>query len=85
MKTPLTGTHRKTYDDIFQRPTPRDIPWSDVWSMLDALADSAVMEPHGNLKVTLNGRTLALHRARGKDLADMKELLQIRNFIERSG
>ena len=85
MKAPLTGSHRKTYDDVFQRPTPRDIPWNDVWAMLGALADSAVEEQHGNLKITLNGRTLDLRRARGKDVADMKELLQIRNFIERSG
>ena len=53
--------------------------------MLGAMTDSAVEDQNGNLTITWNGRTLNLRRARGKDLADMKELSQIRNFIERSG
>jgi len=85
MKPSLTGSHRKTYDNVFQRPTPRDVQWSEVWSMLGALTDSAVEDQNGNLTITWNGRTLNLRRARGKDLADMKELAQVRNFIERSG
>src|SRR5207248_6320665 len=35
-------------------------------------------------KVTRNGQTLVLHRPRGKDLTDAKEVSQIRNFLERS-
>jgi hypothetical protein len=85
MKEPLTGSHRKTYDNVFQHPTPRDIQWRDVWSMLGALVDSAVEEQNGSLVITWNGRTLTLRRPRGKDLADLKELSQIRHFIERSG
>jgi hypothetical protein len=85
MKEPLTVSHRNTYDTVFRVPTPRDIQWRDVWSMLGAVADSAVEEPNGKLTVTWNGRTLTLHRPRGKDRADLKELSQVRNFIERSG
>jgi hypothetical protein len=36
-------------------------------------------------KITRNGQTLVLHRPRGKDLADKKELMQVRHFLERSG
>ena len=85
MKASLSEPHQKTYDAVFRIPTPRDIQWNDVWAMLGAVGDSAAEDQHGNLTVKLNGRTLALRRPRGKDLADMKELLQIRNFIERSG
>ena len=54
--------------------------------MLDAIGDAtAVEEDNGNLKVTRNGQTLALHRPHGKDLANKKELSQIRHFLERSG
>jgi hypothetical protein len=84
MKSPLTGSHRKTYHTVFQHPTPRNLQWRDVWSMLGAMVDSAVEEQNGNLKITWNGRTLTLHRPRGKDLADVDELSQIRHFIERS-
>ena len=53
--------------------------------MLGAMKDAtAVEESNGNLKVTRNGQTLVLHRPRGKDLADKKELMHVRHFLERS-
>jgi hypothetical protein len=54
-----------------------------VWSMLGTVAD--VQEQNGTLKATRNGQALVLHRPRGKDLADLKELAQVRHFLERSG
>jgi hypothetical protein len=54
--------------------------------MLSAMPDvAAVEDAKGHLKVTRNGQTLFLHRPRGKDLADKKELMQIRHFLDRSG
>ena len=53
--------------------------------MLSAMKDAeAIEEGNGNLKVTRNGQTLVLHRPRGKDLADKKELMHVRHFLERS-
>jgi hypothetical protein len=54
--------------------------------MLGAMAGvNAVEDSSGNLKATRNGQTLSLHRPRGKDLADKKELMQVRHFLERCG
>jgi len=54
--------------------------------MLNAMVDATAAEDEkGNLKVTRNGQMLVLHRPRGKDLADKKELMQVRHFLERSG
>jgi hypothetical protein len=54
--------------------------------MLKAMKDAtAVEDDNGNIKVTRNGQTLVLHRPRGKDLADKKELMQVRHFLDRSG
>src|SRR5580658_5559543 len=86
METQLHGSHQSTYDALFQHPIARNLQWRDVWSMLKAMSDAdAVEENNGNLKVTRNGQTQVLHRPRGKDLADEKELMQIRHFLERSG
>lgn len=53
--------------------------------MLGSMDDAkAVEDDKGNLKVTRNGQTLMLHRPRGKDLADKRELMQVRHFLERS-
>jgi hypothetical protein len=86
MNSPLPASHKSTYEALLRHPPARDVQWRDVWSMLGAMAGTdAVQESNGQVKVTRNGRTLALRRPRGKDLADAKELTQIRNFLERSG
>jgi hypothetical protein len=85
MESQLSGTHQKVYQRLFQHPMPHNLQWREVWSMLGAMADTnAVEDDKGNLKVTRNGQTMLLHRSRGKDLADKRELMQVRHFLERS-
>jgi hypothetical protein len=83
MESQLTGSHKHAYDAVFQHPVARNLQWRDVWSMLGVVAQAEEGQ-NGNLKVTRNGQTLVLHRPRGKDLTDAKEVSQIRNFLERS-
>jgi hypothetical protein len=83
LESQLTGSHRHAYDAVFRHPVARNLQWRDVWSMLGVVA-SAVEGQNGNLQVSRNGQTLVLHRPRGKDLTDAKEVSQIRNFLERS-
>ena len=83
MESQLTGSHKHAYDAVFQHPVARNLQWRDVWSMLGAVGEASEGR-NGNLKVTRNGQTLVLHRPRGKDLTDAKEVSQIRNFLERS-
>ena len=86
MQSQLSGTHQKIYQRVFQHPMPHNLQWREVWSMLAAIPHAdAVTDNKGNVKVTRNGQTLALHRPRGKDLADKQELMQVRHFLERSG
>jgi hypothetical protein len=86
MEPQLSGPHQKTYQHIFQHPMPHNLQWREVWSLLGAIAGATAVEgPNGDLKVVRNGQSLVLHRPRGKDLADKKELMQVRHFLERSG
>jgi hypothetical protein len=86
MASELSGTHQKTYQHVFQHPMPHNLQWREVWSMLNAMPDvEAVEDAKGGLKISRNGQTLVLHRPRGKDLADKRELMQVRHFLERSG
>jgi hypothetical protein len=85
MESQLSTPHQKVYQHIFQHPMPHNLQWREVWSMLNAIPGAvAVEDAGGNLKVSRNGQTLVLHRPRGKDLADKKELMQVRHFLERS-
>ncbi len=79
----MSKVHQTTYNAIFQHPIAQNLQWHDVRSMLNALTD--VTEEHnGNLKFMRNGEVLMLHPHKHKDLSDIKELMQIRYFLERS-
>jgi hypothetical protein len=81
--TPLTGSHRRTYDAIFQHPISRNLGWHDVHALFRQLG--AVEEvANGKLKVTRNGQTLVLHPPRTKDVAEKDEVMSLRHFLERS-
>jgi hypothetical protein len=85
MHSQLSGTHQKIYERVFQHPMPNNLQWREVWAMLGAIPDAEATEGNnGTMKILRNGQTLVLHRGRGKDLADKKELAQIRNFLERT-
>ena len=80
---PLTGSHLRTYNTIFQHPASHNLQWRDVHAMFRQLA-VVEEEANGSLRVTRNGQVLVLHPARTKDVADTEELMSLRHFIERS-
>src|SRR5687768_6844016 len=83
MDAQLTGSHRSTYDAVFQHPVARTLKWVDVRSMLVGLADS-VQEHSGVLKVTRHGKSLILHRPKRNAMGDIGELMKVRHFLEQS-
>jgi len=84
MNSQLSGAEERTYQRVFEHPTPHDIPLQEVWVMLGAIADVKAVEEKGNFTATRNGQTLVLHRGNGKQMADKKELMHVRHFLERS-
>jgi hypothetical protein len=84
METQLNGSHRNTYDAIFQHPIARNLPWRDVKSLLGALPGVVQEEREGTLKVTRSGRTVVLHEPARKNIADVQELMNLRRFLEHS-
>ena len=85
MNSQLSDAQERTYQRVFEHPTPHDIPLEAVWAMLGAIADVRAVEEKGSLTATRNGQTLILHRGRGKQMAAKKELMHVRHFLERSG
>src|SRR6266576_1371227 len=83
MGTQTSGIHQSTREAVFQHPVARNLQWRDVRSMLAALSD--MTEEHGETcKFTRKGHTVTVHVPRRKDFSDVKELMQIRHFLERS-
>lgn len=83
MTLQLTAAHMTTHDMIFQHPIARNLEWRDLRSMLGALSDF-VEEHDENVKFTRNGQTLVVHPPRRKDFSDVRELMNIRHFLDRS-
>src|SRR5688500_8399375 len=77
------GSHRSTYDAVFQHPVARNLEWMDLRSMLVSLAEVAELGS-GALKFTRNGQTLVVHPPRRKDFSDVQALMDVRRFLERS-
>jgi hypothetical protein len=79
----LSSSHQRTYNRIFQHPISHNLEWRDVRSLMGELGQTEE-ESNGNLKVTRNGQTLMLHPSRKKDVSEMKEIMSLRHFLERS-
>lgn len=80
---PLTGSHLRTYNTIFQHPISHNLAWHDVHSLFRHIGQVDV-EPNGNLQVTRHGQVLVLHAPRTKDVGEVDELMALRHFLERS-
>lgn len=77
---PLTGSHLRTYNRIFQHPLSHNLEWRDVKALFDEIGQIE-QEPNGNLKVTRNGLHLVLHPEGAKDVSNADELMAIRHFL----
>ena len=81
MDTETLGSHRTTYDAVFQHPISRNLQWKDLRSMLITLAD-VTERRDGVMKFSRNGHILVLHPPRRKDFSDVQALMQVRHFLE---
>jgi hypothetical protein len=84
METQLTGSHRITFDAVFQHPIARNLAWLDVVAMLGALEGAKHDQRGATLKVTRNGRTLVLQQPVRKFITDVQAVMNLRRFLESS-
>jgi hypothetical protein len=81
--TPLTSSHQRTFDRIFQHPISHNLEWRDVHALLAEMGE-VVKEHNGSLKITRHGQTMVLHPTSKKDVTEMDEVMALRHFLERS-
>ena len=79
----LTGSHRRTYEAIFQHPPSPHPGWTAVQALFRQLGQVEV-EANGKVKVTRNGQVLILPAPRTQEVAGTDELMALRHFLERS-
>jgi len=81
--TPLSTSHQRTFDRIFQHPISHNLEWRDVLALLGEMGE-VEKEHNGSHKVTRNGHTLVLHSTSAKDVSEMDEIMSLRHFLEKS-
>jgi len=79
----LNGSHLRTYNTIFQHPISHNLEWREVRALLNQLGQVAE-EPNGHLKATRNGQTLILHKPHTKNIAEDRDVMALRHFLEQS-
>ncbi|MBI3884208.1 MAG: hypothetical protein HY302_00515 [Opitutae bacterium] len=79
----LTGSHRRTYQTIFQLPASPPLLWPDVQALLRQLCQ-VEEEPNGDLRATRNGQSLTLHPPRTPEVGTADELTTLRHFLKGS-
>jgi len=83
MEIQMSKVHQTTYKAIFQHPIAHNLQWHDVRSMLNTISE--VEEEHnGNLKFMRHSETLVIHPPLHKEFSDVREIMKLRHFLERS-
>lgn len=83
MDLSLLGSHRSTYNAVFQHPVARNLEWRELRSMLASLTEVEEAS-NGAVKFTRNGQSIVVHPPRRKDFSDIAALMDIRHFLAHS-
>jgi hypothetical protein len=77
--------HQGTLEAIFSRPTPANIRWDDVVSLLKSLGGIVSEREGSRVAVELNGRFAIIHRPHPQKEVKRTSIRDIRGFLEAAG
>lgn len=77
--------HRKTLDEIFQKPDRKDILWSEFLTLLRALGADITEKGGSMVGIRLNGRYAVFHKPHPGNEIYPSDLKRIRRFLVESG
>jgi hypothetical protein len=81
----MNAKQRKTLDRSLAQPTPTDVPWSDVESLLRAVSATIGQGAGARVRVALNGRSAVFPVAHPQRRAAWGRVCAVRDFFERAG
>ena len=80
----MSHKHSHTLQQIFQHPASHNLGWHEVIALVKH-SGTVQEEANGHLVCMLNGVSEVFKRSHDKDVADVQQVLDIRNFLERAG
>lgn len=79
----LNGHHRKTLASVFGHPTPHNVEWHDILSLLQNLG--TVTERHnGGFDMSIGDHAIVIERPKGHDL-EGDQLRALKTFLSVAG
>jgi hypothetical protein len=82
--THLSHKNAHTLQQIFQHPATHNLEWHNVVALITQIG-TVREEDNGHLTLTLNGISEVCHRSKGKDIADVQQVVDLRHFLEKAG
>ncbi|MBX3529982.1 MAG: type II toxin-antitoxin system HicA family toxin [Rhizobiaceae bacterium] len=81
----MNSKHRKTLAAVFAEPTPANIDWNDLESLLVAAGCELVEGRGSRVRFTCNGEVESFHRPHPKKEALRYQVRAARDFLEQIG
>ena len=81
----MNSKQRRTLAKIFQRPTPADLRWDDIESLLGAVGAILSLGSGSRDHIDLHGRTTTVHRPHPKPEVNHATVRLLRRFLESVG
>ena len=81
----MTGRHRRTLERIFTLPTPVNIRWNEVESLMRALGAEIIQGSGSRVRFIIDGRRVAVHRPHPRSEVGRADIRDIREFLIRIG
>jgi hypothetical protein len=77
--------HRQLIARIFAEPTPQDIRWTDIESLLVALGAEVSEGSGSRVRIALNGVRAVFHRPHGSAATKRGAVRALRDFLTAAG
>jgi hypothetical protein len=81
----MNSKQQKTFESIFKNPTPSNILWSDIESLLTALGAEISEGAGSRLRVKLKGVRAVFHRPHPQKTTSKGAVNSVRRFLGNAG
>ena len=81
----MNSKNQKTLESIFKRPTPSNIQWVDIESLLLSIGAIITEGSGSRIRVKLNDVRAVFHRPHPEKVTDKGAVNSVRRFLENAG
>ncbi len=81
----MNSKQQKTLKQLFATPSPKEMPWDDIVSLLCAIGATITEGKGSRVKFDKDGVTLALHRPHKPKTTRSYQIPLLREFLQKIG